>query len=165
MSKTEGSAPSYPATHTVDGKQITFQPMGERDGQALLAFARTLEPHDLLFLQRDITSETAIAEWIDEIRAGVVTTILATHEDGSVAGWATVHRSHLPWSAHVAELRVLIAKDLRGKGLGRLLVADAFAIALSEGIEKMMARMTLDQRGAIAVFESFGFRPEALQIG
>ena len=30
------------------------------------------------------------------------------------------------------------------------------------GLEKMTAQMTVDQRGAIAVFEGMGFRAEAL---
>jgi L-amino acid N-acyltransferase YncA len=51
---------------------------------------------------------------------------------------------------------------MRGKGLGRLLTQEAFAIALGLGIEKIVAHMTVDQKGAIAVFESMGFRPEAL---
>ena len=47
-------------------------------------------------------------------------------------------------------------------GLGRRLTEEAFALALSQGLEKMMAQMTLDQKGAISTFESLGFRPEAL---
>ena len=62
----------------------------------------------------------------------------------------------------MAELRVLVAADYRGKGLGRLLTQEAFRAALRSGIEKMVARMTLDQKGAISTFESLGFRPEAL---
>ena len=50
---------------------------------------------------------------------------------------------------------------MRGKGLGRL-TQEAFALALELGIEKMVAQMTVDQKGAIAVFEGMGFRPEAL---
>ncbi|WBL36363.1 hypothetical protein O0235_01965 [Tepidiforma flava] len=52
--------------------------------------------------------------------------------------------------------------ELAGKGLGRLLTQEAFANALGLGIEKMIAQMTLDQKGAIATFEGLGFRPEAL---
>jgi RimJ/RimL family protein N-acetyltransferase len=43
-----------------------------------------------------------------------------------------------------------------------LLTQEAFANALGLGIEKMVAQMTLDQKGAIATFEGLGFRPEAL---
>jgi L-amino acid N-acyltransferase YncA len=57
---------------------------------------------------------------------------------------------------------VLIAESMRHKGLGKLLTKEAFAVALAAGVEKMMAQMTVDQKGAIAAFEGLGFRPEAL---
>ncbi len=155
------TAPTYPASHTIGGQAITLRPMVRADGDAFLAFSSKLDHHDLMFLRRDITSAKDLKHWIDEIESGLTTLILALAGD-KVIGYATVQRSDLPWTSHVAELRVLIAKEWRGKGLGRVLTGDAFAIALSEGIEKMMAQMTLDQRGAIAVFEGIGFRPEAL---
>ena len=56
----------------------------------------------------------------------------------------------------------MVAESARGLGLGRVLTQEAFANALAMGIEKMVAQMTLDQKGAIATFEGLGFRPEAL---
>ena len=47
-------------------------------------------------------------------------------------------------------------------GLGRLLTREAFNIALALDIQKIVARMTLDQTGARTVFEELGFRPEAV---
>ena len=49
--------------------------------------------------------------------------------------------------------------------VGRLLTEEAFKSALRCGIEKMVARMTLDQGGAIAVFTELGFHQEALLAG
>ena len=40
----------------------------------------------------------------------------------------------------MAELRIMIAESMRGKGLGRILTQEAFAIALSPGIEKWWRR-------------------------
>ena len=155
------TAPTYPASHTLGGQAVALRLMQRSDRDAFLDFSTKLDHHDLMFLQRDITNPADVSRWIDSIEAGLTTTILAFVGE-RVVGYAAVQRSPLPWTAHVAELRVLIADELRGKGLGRILTGDAFAMALSEGIEKMMAQMTLDQRGAIAVFEGIGFRPEAL---
>jgi RimJ/RimL family protein N-acetyltransferase len=66
------------------------------------------------------------------------------------------------WSEHVGELRVLLDESMRGKGLGRALTDTIFAQALERGIEKMVAQMTIDQKGAIATFEQLGFKAEAL---
>jgi L-amino acid N-acyltransferase YncA len=145
----------------VAGANVTLRTMTGADRDRILTFARSLPAHDLLFLPRDITEKSAVDEWLDEASAGRTVTIVAEAQD-RIAGYATIERSRLPWSSHVAELQVLIAPAMRGKGLGRVLTQEAFAMALAMGIEKMVAQMTLDQKAAVATFEGLGFRPEAL---
>ncbi len=87
---------------------------------AALAFARTLPAHDILFLRRDITQPEAIDTWLSGIERGRITSVLA-ERNGIVQGYATVDRGELSWSPHVAELRVLVSAEMRGKGLGRCL--------------------------------------------
>ena len=152
---------TYPVTHHLGNHEVTLRPMTANDKDGVLAFARMLPEHDLLFLRRDITQEPAMADWISELTSGEIVTILALIGP-DVVGYATIHRSLLRWTAHVAELRVTVSESVRGTGIGRVLTQEAFATALAEGIEKMVAQMTLDQKGAIATFEGLGFRPEAL---
>jgi L-amino acid N-acyltransferase YncA len=152
---------TYPRQVPFDTGTVTLRYMTAADAEVALAFARALSPHDLLFLRRDITRPEAVDIWMKGIERGRITTIVA-EDGGQVHGYATIDRGDLTWSPHVAELRVMVAAAMRGKGLGRLLTQEAFAIALGLGIEKMVAQMTLDQKGAIAVFEEMGFRPEAL---
>lgn len=154
-------ARSYPVTHKAGNKDVTLRLMTTADKPGILAFARALPEHDLLFLRRDITEDAAVDDWVNEMKSGEIVTILAEYK-GDVVGYATIHRSLLRWTAHVAELRVMVAESMRGAGLGRVLTQEAFANALAGGIEKMVAQMTLDQKGAIATFEGLGFRPEAL---
>jgi L-amino acid N-acyltransferase YncA len=135
--------------------------MTQGDRDVALAFARSLPVHDLLFLRRDITRPENIDYWLNGIERGRIRSVLA-ETDGKVQGYATVDRGELSWSPHVAELRVLVSATMRGKGLGRLLTQEAFAIALGLGIEKMIAQMTVDQKSAIAAFEGMGFKAEAL---
>ncbi|MGH2634516.1 MAG: GNAT family N-acetyltransferase [Tepidiformaceae bacterium] len=152
---------TYPETRVVAGQDLTLRYMAAADKAGILTFARAIPEHDLLFLRRDITEDAAIDDWLADIAGGFVTTLLA-EADGRIVGYATIHKNKLRWEAHVAELRIMIAESMRGKGLGRILTQEAFAIALTQGIEKMVAQMTLDQKGAIATFEGIGFRPEAL---
>ncbi len=152
----------YPAAGTVGGRRVSLRLMDSSDGEALLAFARGLSQHDLLFLRRDITQPDQVETWVQRIEAGVTTSLLLLDEDGTIAGYATVDRNDLPWSQHVAELRVLVGPTLRGRGVGRLLTEEAFRIALGMGVDKVIGQMTVDQHQAIAVFRSLGFQPEAL---
>ena len=135
--------------------------MNAGDEPAVLAFARELPPHDLLFLPRDITHPKVLAAWTQEIERGAMTTLLALR-GASVVGCATIARDPLSWSPHVGELRVVVSVAMRGRGLGRVLLEDAFALAVEMGVQKMIAHMTTDQAGAIAVFETMGYRGEAL---
>lgn len=152
----------YPAAGTVGGRRVSLRLMDSGDGDAVLAFARALPEHDLLFLRRDITQPDQVETWVQRIEAGVTTSLLLLDDDGTIAGYATVDRNDLPWSQHVAELRVLVGPTLRGRGVGRLLTEEAFRIALGMGVDKVIGQMTVDQHQAIAVFRSLGFQPEAL---
>jgi len=152
---------NYPREVRLKDGPLTLRRLTANDREAALAFARALPAHDLLFLRRDITRPEVIDLWLEGIARERVTSVVA-ERDGAVQGYATVDRGELSWSPHVAELRVLVAAPLRGKGLGRVLTQEAFALALGLGIEKIIAQMTVDQQGARAVFEGMGFRPEAL---
>ena len=51
---------------------------------------------------------------------------------------------------------------IKGKGVGGALSQETFALALGAGLEKLSVQMTVDQQAAIALFESLGFKAEAL---
>jgi len=144
-----------------DGPEVELRLLTPSDREALLAFARSLPPHDLLFLRRDITDPDQIDRWLAAVAEGRYVTLLAWHE-GRVTGYATVSHQDLQWMRHIAELRVLIEEPMRRLGLGRILTQEAFRIALGLGAEKMVAQMTIDQRDAIEAFRGMGFEPEAV---
>ena len=144
-----------------DGGEITLRLMSPEDRAAFGAFTASLPEHDLLFLRTDITDAGVVDSWMDNIREGRTTTIVAD-DGGAITGYASLHTSNAHWSQHVGEIRVLLGESMRGQGLGRALTEAIFAQALDRGIEKMVAQMTIDQKGAIATFEELGFKAEAL---
>ncbi|WP_454906303.1 N-acetyltransferase family protein [Variovorax gossypii] len=152
---------TYPRTVTSSEGNIVLRLMTADDAPAVLAFAHALPAHDLLFLPRDITQPKVMNAWVRAIERGDIDSVLAVR-DAAVLGCAAVIRDPHSWSSHVAELRVLAAPEQRGSGLGQRLAREACALAIERGAEKLVARMTVDQRSAIAVFQALGFRPEAL---
>ncbi len=144
-----------------DGSELTLRRMEVADRDVFVAFTRALTDHDLLFLRTDITNPDVVDGWLGNIQAGRTVTIVADRA-GAIVGYGSLHLGNAAWSQHVGELRVLIGPEMRGKGLGRALTDAIFAQALDRGIEKMVAQMTIDQKGAIATFEEIGFRAEAL---
>ncbi len=98
---------------------------------------------------------------MNAVEEGAIKSLVALY-DGQVVGCSAIVTDSLAWSSHVGELRVLVGPDMRSKGLGRHLIQESFLIAIHLGLEKLVAQMTADQSGAISVFESLGFRAEAL---
>lgn len=160
-SKAPVVAKQYPMKVTVGEQAYTLRQMTEADGPLLQDFALKLAPHDLLFMRRDITKIEGVNRWLDAIRRGAMHTVLCEDKVGLV-GYSSIHLTELDWSAHVADLRVQLAERARGAGLGRFMIREAFNMALSLDIEKVVARMTPDQTGARGLFQELGFQPEAL---
>src|SRR6202166_3544176 len=152
---------SYPLHIATEAGDIEFRMMGPADEAAVLDFAQKLPVHDLLFLPRNISEAKVLAAWIKEIERGSITSLLAV-KSGRVVGCGTIVRDPLSWSPHVGEIRNVLSPDFRGRGVGRALSQETFALALSIGLEKLLVQMTVDQTGAIAIFEGLGFRAEAL---
>ncbi|MYB41996.1 MAG: GNAT family N-acetyltransferase [Chloroflexi bacterium] len=150
----------YPAAISLEGVTLTLRFLERDDREAMLDFARKLPTHDLLFLRRDITDPSNVDQWIQDIEEGYYTTIAAVRDD-VIVGYTSVATDRLGWTRHVAELRVLISHEMRGKNLGRLLTEQAFAFAKQRGVKKMMAQMTTDQEAAVKVFSRMGFQREA----
>ena len=152
---------SYPRRVTTDTGEIELRLMSQADEASVLDFAQKLPVHDLLFLPRDISEPKVLAAWIKEIDRGSITSLLAV-QSGRVVGCGTIVRDSLSWSPHVGEIRNVVSPDVRGQGVGRALSQETFALALSLGLEKLLVQMTVDQTGAIAIFEGLGFKAEAL---
>jgi L-amino acid N-acyltransferase YncA len=148
-------------TLDIDGRPIHIRAFERSDVVAVGQFAASLPAHDLLFLSRDIQHARVIEAWAQSIVDGEIESLIALDGETVVATTAIV-RDPLSWSPHVAEIRLLVAASVRGRGLGRLLLDGSIALASERGATKLIARMTPDQRGAIALFEESGFRGEAM---
>lgn len=156
----EGNA--YPRRLTLKRRRsVRVRPMTIEDADALHRFFQSIPEEDLLFLRRDVTDRDVIESWALDVAAGQTFTLLA-ERDGAIVGEASIHRSRAPWSGHVGEIRVVVDAEHRHLGLGSALVQAIFLESLERGVEKIVAEMTPDQKGAINVFQKLGFRIEGL---
>ncbi|HJQ67652.1 MAG TPA: GNAT family N-acetyltransferase [Blastocatellia bacterium] len=152
---------SYPWTTTIKDHQVTIRLMKPEDSQDLLDFARSLPEDDLLFLSVDITKPEVVEQWGRNIQSGRTRTVLA-EAGGKLIGHGTLSYNELTWTRHLGEIQLMISPDRRGGGLGSVLANEVFALAQELGLQKIIARMASEQRGALQVFERLGFKAEAL---
>jgi len=162
VASSEIGTPYPKKVRATDGKEFTIRMMEPTDADkvAISGFAGKLNEDDLLYLRTDITDPAIIAQWIANISSGNTSTLLA-EVNGEVAGYASVHREQAQWTRCVGELRVNAARQFRGIGLGRSLVAEAFSLGQALGLRKLCGMLTPDQHGARTAFERLGFRVEA----
>ena len=149
---------TYPRSMSCGDSQVEIARMMPADRAALVSFVATLPAHDLLFVPRNLAHPKVIDAWMRSLEAGELVSLVA-REGGAMVGCTAIVVDELSWSSHVGELRVLVAPDWRGRGLGRLLIQECFAQALELGLKKLVAQMTVDQRAAIALFEELAFAP------
>ena len=145
-----GTRRAYPRALTLDsGTAITLRFMTAADAAAVIAFAKSLPADDLLFLPMDITSASVVAQWVKNLAAGRTVTVIAEAGD-EMAGYASLHHHETSWQRHLGEIRIQAGQRYRSQGLGRGLAGEVFALATELGLRKIVAQMTVDQKGAIA---------------
>ncbi len=144
-----------------DKSEVEVRLMTVDDRDEMLKFARSLPEEDLMFLRTDITDPVVVNEWIANLETRDSISLVAYNGD-ELIGYATVHRNKARWTRRVGEIRVNVGSEYRGKGLGKFLTSRIFDVARHEGLRKLMANMTTDQKGAQAAFRRLGFIPEAI---
>jgi RimJ/RimL family protein N-acetyltransferase len=90
---------------------------------------------------------------------------VAERSDGAIIGRLSLARDAHPASAHVADLGLMVAKDARGRGVGRALLEAAVAWALDASIRKLELHVFPWNEPAIQLYERFGFDREGLRKG
>ena len=66
------------------------------------------------------------------------------------------------WSSHVAELRLIVGAQHRGRGLGRTLARWGLVKALELGCTHVYVEVVAEQQALVTMFRGLGFQPEAL---
>jgi GNAT superfamily N-acetyltransferase len=156
-------AKRYPHEAEIKTGKVALSLLTDPTEEDLQTFASGLSDQDLLFLSRDLREPKVLDAWKRDIAAGNIFSVKAT-QDGKILGTTAVLLDKQSWSAHVGELRIVVLPEARDTGLGRILIQESFLMGLDLGLEKLTARMMLDQAGAINVFEEMGFKKEAMLL-
>jgi len=147
-----------------DGASVSIRPVEPDDGESLGEFYRELPEEDRLFLRADVTRPEWAEEFIRSVDFDTVISLLAEHDE-RVVGNATLYRSRHGWSAHVAEIRIVVARRFQRHGLGMTLASQLVRHAISLGLEKIVAHVVDNQVGAKRAFEKLGFHQDAVLRG
>lgn len=146
--------------HLKNGQGVTLDRTKASDGAALLGFFRSMPEEDRLFLKDDVTTSDWLDRFLAKLDRGEAISVVAKN-GGEVRGEGTLYRTAFGWSRHVGEIRLNVARNVRGQGLGIELARHLVKLAIDSGIDKLVAHMVASQAAAARTFEKLGFHREA----
>jgi ribosomal protein S18 acetylase RimI-like enzyme len=140
---------------------MEIRPIVTSDREALADFFARVPEGDRTFFKEDVLDARVVDAWA-EPRSGDER-LVAVEDTGEIVGWMALSGG-VGWSAHVGDLRLVVAPTHRRRGLGRALAQRALIDALQRGYSKIAVELIADQTGAIGMFTELGFDPEALLV-
>jgi putative acetyltransferase len=138
-----------------------------RDADALVELGRAVgsEPEGWLITTGSWRTAGDERRYLKAIRRYEHAAVFVAEANGRVVGRLSVARDQHPASPHVADLGLMVAADLRGRGIGRQLLDGAVEWARAAGISKLELHVFPWNEPAIRLYERFGFEREGLRRG
>jgi RimJ/RimL family protein N-acetyltransferase len=147
-----------------NGSEVLLRPMVKSDRKAVGEFFGRLTPSVLQYVRNDVTNPKVLDQWFDQLNYDRVFPLLAFQGDKVVAN-ASLHRVSHGWRKHLGTIRIVVAPEFHGKGLGTLMINELVDLAMEFGLEKLMAEFPLRAHGALAMFKKSGFSPRGVIEG
>jgi ribosomal protein S18 acetylase RimI-like enzyme len=144
-----------------DGTEVRIHSLSRDDLDHLMAFFRALPEEDRKYLRGDVTKRDVVERRIRDMETGRVERLMAWDGDHIVAVGALELSGH-DWTAHVAEMRLIVARPYQRRGLGTLMARELYGLAAHHKVEQIVVSMMAPQVGARSIFQKLGFREELI---
>ena len=144
-----------------DQTAVLIREMTVEDLELSLTFFQSLPEEDRAYLRRDVVLREVVERRIHEMLSGDVRRLVATADD-RIVGDGSLEFSSERWKRHVGEVRLIVARPYRRKGLGVLMARELFLLAASAKVEEVVVKMMRPQKAALSIFQRLGFRQEVV---
>ncbi len=96
--------------------------------------------------------------WFDDHARDGYAVFVAEGEGGRIVGWSALNPYHArPGYRFTSENSVYIAADMRGQGLGKLLLAPLIEAARRKGLHAIIAAIDATNEASLRLHARFGF--------
>lgn len=144
-----------------DGTVVVLRPMVKEDRDKLIDFFQRVSDQDRQFLRSNVHDPKVIDNWVNNIDYHKVFPLIA-EVDGKIVGDVTLHMRRTGWKRHLGNVRVTVAEEYQGQGLGTLLINEIAELAGEYGLEKLVSEIYFNAPGAIQAFKNAGFGVKAV---
>ncbi|HIJ90524.1 MAG TPA: N-acetyltransferase [Deltaproteobacteria bacterium] len=129
----------------------------ESDLPAIVAIYNSTVPTRQSTADTDMVSVDSREEWFSRHIPNKRPLLVHEH-DGRILAWVSFQSFYgRPAYDHTAEISIYIAPEHRGKGLGRMLLAEALAMTQSLNIKTVIGFVFSHNEPSIRLLSSFGF--------
>lgn len=136
----------------------TLRPFRWSDVPAITAIYKHYVEETAITFDTDVPGEAAMAEkFAALVKLGHP--LIVAESDGEAVGYAYAS-FYRPRAAYrfTCEDSIYLRPDMKGKGLGRVILTQLLAQSRAFGFKQMIAVITADTANSIAIHEKFGFR-------
>lgn len=143
----------YP--RTLEGG-LVIRPLEAADEQALVEFFKRMPVDERQLFKDDVTQASVIQGWIRHLDYTNILPLMV-FKDRRIVADATLHRAKRGWSRHVAEFRISLDPEFRGKGLARTLLEEFIEIGPALHVAILKGHVLDVQHEARELVEAAGF--------
>ena len=152
----------YPKGITLrDDARAVLRPMISEDAEGVWNFLRHLPEIDKSHFHEDVDRREVVERWAASLDYDAALPILALQES-RVVGSATLYRNRTGWKQRVGIVRILIASDLRHKGLGTAMIREIRHLGEKLALNYLLAEVIEEQQAAVRALERMGFEKAAV---
>ncbi len=104
-------------------------------------------------------------EWVKNCLANEKETLLVAEVSGEIVGWICFNTQNRKRLSHTGSLGIMVKKEMRNAGIGRLLLDELLAWARkNQFIEKVSLAVFATNTRAITLYKSLGFVEEGRKM-
>lgn len=142
-----------------NGTRFVIRDLTIDDLDKLVTFYRTLPASERNYLRVDVTKEEVVERRLKTAEERMVSWITALNGEHMIAE-GRLERFGDDWRKDHGEVRLIVARDFRHKGVGLRMLRKLHHIAVEQKVKKVIAKILRPQEGARKILKKLGFREE-----
>lgn len=139
-----------------DGTRVLLRALVPEDRSALCALYAPVTPEERAGMRHDVRDPAVVGAWADQVDYELILPLVALTAN-RIVGNATLH-FNAGTAQHRAEVRVFLAKDFRGRGLGSQMLKILIELARRRNVFQLEAQILSEQTSVVKAFQALGFK-------
>lgn len=140
------------------GVQVLLRILQPQDRNQLIALYKNVTDDDLQYFRDDVRDAELVARWAEHVNLEHVVPVVAIVQD-RIVGEAMLQLGR-GCDRHVAEVRIYLSHEFRGRGLGNEMIKALMDIGRELGLYILFARTAAVRTKDIRAFQALGFKVE-----